>query len=80
MKTEIDGYYKRITKDLTNMLYDEGFLSDDLSRESIDRLEDYLGFVLQAQCDMAVKSAKLAKKFRNLSARGETSENPSEAE
>jgi len=61
---EVDGYYKRQAKDLTNMLFDKGFLNNDLSRESIDWLEDYLGFILQSQCDSAAKIALLTAKFR----------------
>lgn len=60
----IEEYYKRQAKDLTNLLFDRGFLADDLTRESIGWLEDYLGFVLQSQCNMAVKGALLLKKVR----------------
>ena len=44
------------------MLYDKGFLSDDLARESIDCLEDYVGFLFQALCETAVEISQLIKK------------------
>jgi len=60
----VEPYYKRQANDLTNLLFDKGFLSDDLSRESIDWLEDYIGYVMQSQCQMAAKSAILLKRLR----------------
>lgn len=62
---EVDGFYKRHAKDLTDMLYDKGFLADDLSRESIQWLEDYIGFILQSHCQIAAKSALLLKRARD---------------
>jgi hypothetical protein len=61
---EVEPYYQRQAKDLTNMLFDKRFLADDLSREATDWLEDYLGFVMQSQCQSAVKAALLSKKVR----------------
>jgi len=60
----VEPYYKRQANDLTNLLFDKGFLSDDLSRESIDWLEDYIGYVMQSQCQMAAKSTILLKRLR----------------
>ena len=62
---KVEKFYLRHAKDLTNLLFDRGFLSNDLSRESIDWLEDYLGFILQSHCQMAAKSA-LLKKVREV--------------
>ena len=62
---EVDEYYKRQAKDLVNLLFDKRFLSDNLSRESIDWLEDYLGFVIQSQANAAAKCAVLIAKTRD---------------
>ena len=62
---EVDAYYKRQAKDLVNLLFDRRFLSDDLSRESIDWLEDYVGFVIQSQANSAAKCAVLVAKTRD---------------
>ena len=63
-KMVIEEYYKREAKDLTNLLFDRGFLADNLARESIDWLEDYIGFLFQSKCQMAAKAAVLMKKVR----------------
>jgi len=62
----VDEFYKRKAKDLTNLLFDKGFLAKDLTRESIDWLEDYLGFTLQSEAQMSAKAALLTKKAREL--------------
>lgn len=64
MEIVVEDYYKRQAKDLTNLLFDKRFLSDDLSKEAIDWLEDYIGFILQSQCQSAAKAAVLTKKIR----------------
>ena len=64
MDTQVDEYYKRQAKELTNVLFDKGFLASDLALESIDWLEDYLGFILKSQCQMAEKNVLLVKKVR----------------
>jgi hypothetical protein len=67
--SDIDSYYKARAKDLTDFLFNEGFLHDDLSRQSIDALEHYLAFILQSHCELAVQAAMLVKKVRALHAR-----------
>ena len=66
-KTE--PYYKARAKETVDMLYDKGFLSDDLARESIDWLEDYVEFLLQSLCESAVRASELIKKVRECEAR-----------
>ena len=65
---KIEKYYMHQSKELTHLLFDEGFLADDLALASIEWLEEYLGFILQSQCRIAVKGALLSKKVRGLSA------------
>lgn len=61
---QVEDYYKRQAKDLTTTLFDKGFLNDNLSRDAIDWLEDYLGFVIQSSAQSAAKVAVLTKKLR----------------
>lgn len=63
--TEIDVYYKRQAKDLVDLLFDRRFLNDELSRESINWLEDYIGFLMQSQSNTAAKCALLTAKMRD---------------
>ena len=62
---KIEDHYKKQAKELTELLFDKRFLNDDLSRESIDWLEDFIGFVIQSQVNTAVKVSKLVAKMRD---------------
>ncbi len=62
---KIEEYYKKQAKDLTNDLFDKGFLNENLAREAIDWLEDYLGFVIQSAAQSSAKVAVLTAKLRN---------------
>ena len=63
---EIDKHYRIRAKEITNMLFDKGFLADDLTRESIDRLEDFLGYILQSNAEMAENCALLLKSWQQV--------------
>ena len=65
MSKETEEFYQRKAKDLVSLLFDKRFLNDDLSRESIDWLEDYLGFVFQSEAEMAAKCAVLTASLRD---------------
>lgn len=69
MDTEVNKFHKRLAKQEVDFLFDKGFLADDLSRESIDWLEEYLGFIFQTHCELAVRAALLSKKVRDMDAR-----------
>ena len=73
-ETEADPYYAREAKRLTDLLFNKGFLADDLARESIDALQEFLGSLLQAQCESAVRAALLMKQVRERNARPQTQE------
>ena len=64
MKEEVDGYYRRLGKEHIEYLYDSGFLHDGLSIETIDRLEEYIGWLFQAQSEMAVMAALMSAKLK----------------
>ena len=66
MEIEVEKYYKRQAKDLTDMMHDKGFLDQDLTRESVNWLEDYIGFILQTQCQSAAKVATLIARKKEL--------------
>ncbi len=63
---QIGPYYRVRAKELTNVLYDKRFLADDLSRESIEGLEEYLAFLIQSYCDSAARGALLSKQVRDV--------------
>lgn len=65
MSNVVDPFYLARAKDVTNMLFDKRFLADDLSRESVDKLESFLGYCFQSQAESAVKCAELKARFRD---------------
>jgi len=66
MSEEIEIYYKRKAKDHVNMLFDKRFLNNDLSRESIDWLEDYMAFIFQSDAKLTEKSTLLLASLRDM--------------
>ena len=61
---KVETYYKGVAKELTDMLFDKNFLNSELTRESIAWMEDYLGFIMQSRCEMAVKCAELTASLK----------------
>ena len=61
---KVDDYYQRQAKDMTTTLFDKGFLNPELSRDAIDWLEDYMGYVIQSSAQSAAKVAVLTAKLR----------------
>jgi hypothetical protein len=64
MSIEVDEFYKKEAKDLINVLFDKNFLNPELTRESIDWLEDYMGFCFQCRVDMAVRADQLLARLK----------------
>ena len=64
--TKIDKSSMMKAKELTNVLFDKGFLADDLTRESIDWLEDYIGYILYSNAESAAKCALLIKDIQGM--------------
>lgn len=62
---EVDGYYQKQAKELIELLYDKHFLNDDLALESIEWLTDFVGFIIQSQCQTAAKVALLQARLRD---------------
>ena len=61
----VEDYYKKQAKELTDLLFDKRFLNDELSREAINWLDDYIGFILQTQVNSAVKASQLLARMRD---------------
>ncbi len=61
---KVEPYYMAKAKDLTNILFDKGFISQDTNRESIEKLEGYIGFLFQTYCQISVQSALLLRRVK----------------
>lgn len=62
MKTEI--YHKRQAKDIVDALFDKGLLHPELTRKTMDALENYLGYILQSTSETAKKCTELTMKIK----------------
>jgi len=62
---EVQPFYRQRAKETVDMLFDKRFLNDDLDRETTSRLEDFLGWLFQSQCESAVRVAELSARFRD---------------
>jgi hypothetical protein len=63
-ETQVDKYYKKEAKELIDLLFDRDFLNPELKRDSIEWLEDYIGFIFQSKSEMAAKTALLTAKLK----------------
>lgn len=61
---QIEKYYKKEAKELIDLLFDREFLNPALTRESINWLEEYIGFLFQSKCQLAAKIAMLNAKLK----------------
>lgn len=63
---EIEPYYRHQGKQLVDVFFDKGLLSDTLSRDGMDAIEGMLAFYLQSASDTAARVATLTKKYKVL--------------
>ena len=62
--TKVDEYYLRKGREHVAMLFDKRFLNDQLSREAITWLEEYMGFLFQSDAESTAKVTMLTAKMR----------------
>lgn len=62
---QVEPFYSQRAKEIVDMLHDKRFLNDDLDRDTLGRLQDFLGGLFQSQAESAVRSAELAAGFRD---------------
>jgi len=55
-----EPYYRERGKELVNILFDKRYLADDLSRETIEGLEDFIGHLFQFHAESAARVAELS--------------------
>ena len=66
-KPKIDGYYQTQAKYVVDMLFDKGFLDKDVSRDDMDAIEEFIGYMFQTYSEMAANIAVLTKKGKDKS-------------
>lgn len=61
---KVEGFYQVRAKELVDMLFDKGYFREDISRDGMKAVEDFIGFLFQSQCQMAARAATLLKKVK----------------
>lgn len=61
----IEPFYAHRAKEVTDMLFDKRFLNDDLDRDTVVRLQEFIGWLMQSMCESAERTAELSAKFRD---------------
>jgi hypothetical protein len=68
VQTVISPYYQKQAKELTDILYDLAFLSESLSREGLQQVEDFIALWFQQIADSVRKCTEIVKKYKNTAA------------
>lgn len=63
---KIEPRYARDAKDLVNLMFDKGFIAADCNRESMDVLENFIGYLFQANVESAMRGHELVKRLREM--------------
>ena len=66
-ESKIDLYYMKQAKHTVDMLFDKGFLDKDVSRDDMDAIEEFIGYMFQMYSEMAANVALLSKKGKDKS-------------
>lgn len=65
-KPRIEPYPQSMGKLLTDMLFDLGCLSESLSRDGLEQVEDMAALMFQQVADITSRGAGLVKKYKKL--------------
>lgn len=67
MKDEkIEQFYQIRAKEIIDLLFDKNYFREDVSRDDMQGIEDFLAWSFKTQCESAVKCAELSKRAREL--------------
>lgn len=58
-KTEVEPYYQRQAKEFVDLMFDKGLMNPELSRNSLQAIEDYIAFTFQSQAYSASRMAEI---------------------
>lgn len=64
-KDKNEPYYQLRAKEIIDVLFDKKFFRDDVSRDDMQGVEDFVAFSLQSQSKMSVKCALLCKSVKD---------------
>ena len=61
---KIGQFYQMRGKEIVDALFDKGYFREDVSRDGLKDIENFIAWYIQIQCKSAVKMAELNKKFK----------------
>ena len=61
---EIEGFYQSRAKEFIDTLFNKGYIREDVSRDGMKDIEDFLAYVIQSYCQSAAKVALLSKRVK----------------
>lgn len=64
MAKEIEPYYLKIAEEFIDCLFDRGYIHEDVKREDLRKLDEYLGLLFEQRVTSAVRSTELLRKIR----------------
>lgn len=66
---ETKKYVSKITDDLLEILFDKGFLVDNISKKGLDIMKEYITYHLTMEIDLEIQRRQLIKVERKFEAR-----------
>lgn len=58
-------YFKNDAKQIVDMLFDNKLFKEDMTRDSLNLIEDFIDSSMQGRCDSHLKCEKLMDKINN---------------
>jgi len=58
-----EDYFKVDAKQLVDMLFDTKMFREDVTRDDLNAVEEFIGFTLQSKFDLHMRVSKLAERI-----------------
>lgn len=66
MKNDVEPYYLKRAEEVIDMLFDQGYFHEKVTRADMRAVEQLLGFYFQSGAKSAVRAAELTRKIRSM--------------
>ncbi len=63
-KLEVEPFYLRQGKDIVNVMFAKHYLDNDLLRDSMGDMDEYIGYVIQCSVETAIRADRLCRRIR----------------
>jgi hypothetical protein len=62
-REKIEPFYMKRAEEFIDCLYDKGYFREDVKRDDMRKLDEFLGFLFQTQCQSAVTCSELTRRI-----------------